>query len=1007
MRSVSGEWLSQLEDLWPQLRYRSSRWGHSVLDSMRSGYVRVGELFEGEEDSDVFYSEYSADFSEGFSEAFSGTASEWDDDVHFQSSCDEGLGYVDSLPPSDVYDDSMADYSGHGIEDSIFFDAHSNVGVVDSGHEMTHTIVQNAELVEVQAENTVHSDPDIADFHQRDLHPSPISENSLQEALDKPLTLSTTGPLNQKGTQRKSTKKNPRRTSRGQHKKPRILDPALSLYAELSNVPDFDQDSKNQSENEDHSDPELLSSWFITDENNKRVAQSEMVSVQQRKAPMVVQGGQISEEHSDTYEQLIEAQAAAAIEAQQAISEGNALRPHIDLADRSSPYYSFENEIVDEREIDEQVDIQPQRPIRIRLNAQSSASNLEQPSTPVALSSSVPNCEPSFEESHSVIPDLPDAQQHRLAKPASRKGVAKSDANPSSHIDGAKKTDHIRYESSTINVDSQTSDLEQTSTASNAGTAQTTKINDTQLQTTKQANLVDVLPGRLVGGEIEVTENRNPYEDFQVPSLKLLDIHERDEVGFDTENLQELALALTEKLEDFGVKGEVSAIRPGPVITTFEFAPARGVKISKISSLSDDIAMALRAIRVRIVAPIPGKGVVGIEIPNDSRQIIWASEMFGSKAYQEAQGLLPLVLGKTVDGYPYVSDLAKMPHLLVGGTTGSGKSVGINTMLMSMLFKNSPEDLRLILIDPKMLEFEMYRDIPHLIYPVVTDPNEASGILKWACDEMDRRYAMMAKFGTRNLKAFNRRVIEELKSWDHRKARKYRPDYWDSTETYVPRKLPYLVVVIDELADLMMVADKDVEESIIRLAQKARACGIHLIVATQRPSVNVITGMIKANMPCRIAFQVRQKVDGRTILDQNGAENLLGKGDMLFLPPGTASLVRCHGPFISDEEVQRVTDYLREQAQPIYEAEVPQEEMVVEDAPKSTDSYFDAAVQFVIESNRASTSMIQRRFSIGYNRAANIMESMESAGIVGPPNGARPREILMSLQQYLNLDYNG
>ncbi len=467
---------------------------------------------------------------------------------------------------------------------------------------------------------------------------------------------------------------------------------------------------------------------------------------------------------------------------------------------------------------------------------------------------------------------------------------------------------------------------------------------------------------------------------------------------FDEAELQGLAEVLEAKLSDFGVKGEVVAIRPGPVVTTFEYVPAPGIKLSKISALSDDVAMALKALRVRIVAPIPGKGVVGIEIPNKTRQTVWLRDMLASEAFRKNGGALPMVLGKTVEGKPYVGNLAAMPHLLVGGTTGSGKSVGVNGMLLSMLYTRTPEELRLILIDPKMLEFELYRDIPHLLHPVVTEPKLASAALKWACVEMDERYRVLSRWGVRNITSFNKKLEAERADWSPEKAWRYAPADWSGdTPPPLPRVMPYIVIVIDELADLMMVAAKDVEESIIRLAQKARAAGIHLIVATQRPSVNVITGLIKANMPSRIAFQVRTRVDGRTILDQNGAENLLGKGDMLFLPPGVSDLERVHGPFVSDEEVRRVTDFLREQGSPNYEAQIVAEDDEAGEAPLGEGEYddlYDLAVAYVCRQGKASASMIQREFKIGYNRAARILEIMERDGVVGPADGARPREVL-------------
>ena len=507
--------------------------------------------------------------------------------------------------------------------------------------------------------------------------------------------------------------------------------------------------------------------------------------------------------------------------------------------------------------------------------------------------------------------------------------------------------------------------------------------------------------GLISGGDSDdglAVIDANPYANFQLPNLGMLDSHELDVVELDEAELQEKATALEQKLADFGVKGEVVAIRPGPVITTFEYLPAPGIKLSKISGLADDIAMALKALQIRIIAPIPGKGVVGVEIPNKKRQMIWLKDLLGSDAFRQNRAALPMVMGKTVEGRPRITDLAKMPHLLVGGTTGSGKSVGINAMIMSLLYTRTPEELRFIMIDPKMLEFEMYHDIPHLLHPVVTDPKIASAALKWACTEMDERYRLLARWQTRNIESFNRKVEKEREEWTPARARRYYGDQMlDGEVPPPPRRMPYIVVVIDELADLMMVAAKDVEESIIRLAQKARAAGIHLIVATQRPSVNVITGLIKANMPSRVAFQIRTKVDSRTILDQNGAENLLGKGDMLFLPPGVSAIERCHGPFVSDEEVQVVTDFLRDQGAPIYEAEIhdPGEggDAKVED--EEYDDLYDLAVAYVCREGKASTSMVQREFKIGYNRAARMIEVMEREGIVGPADGARPRDVLV------------
>ncbi len=511
---------------------------------------------------------------------------------------------------------------------------------------------------------------------------------------------------------------------------------------------------------------------------------------------------------------------------------------------------------------------------------------------------------------------------------------------------------------------------------------------------------VAVAPGALEsGGDDHGGVLIDAMEDaaFELPHLGLLDRHERSVAHFDEIALRALADKLTLKLEDFGVKGEVTAIRPGPVITTFEYLPSAGIKLSKITSLEDDIAMALCALRVRIVAPIPGKGVVGFEVPNTKRLTVWIRDILASETFRAQDRALPMALGKNVEGKPLVGDLAKAPHLLVAGTTGSGKSVGVNAMLMSMLYTRSPDELRLILIDPKMLEFELYQDIPHLLHPVVTDPALASAALKWACDEMDRRYQVLARWKTRNIASFNTKVQDALANWSPETARKYAPRNWPSHEPPPPpRPLPYIVVVIDELADLMMVAAKDVEVSIARLAQKARAAGIHLIVATQRPEKTVVTGIIKANLPSRMAFQVRSKLDGRIILDTSGAEALLGKGDMLYLPPGSSELTRCQSPFVDDEEVRRVTDHLRAQGTPVYEAEIKIDSGGNgEDAEIEYDELYDLAVAYVVDQGKASTSMIQRQFKIGYNRAARIVEVMEMEGVVGAADGARPRKILV------------
>ena len=494
-------------------------------------------------------------------------------------------------------------------------------------------------------------------------------------------------------------------------------------------------------------------------------------------------------------------------------------------------------------------------------------------------------------------------------------------------------------------------------------------------------------------GEAVVEEKKS----FHLPTLRLLDEVPYQDTGIDEEELREMAATVEEKLLSFKIGGEVTAVRPGPVVTIFEFEPAPGIKVSRIAGLSDDLAMALRAVRVRIVAPIPGKGCVGIEIPSAKRLTIYLREVLASPAFKECHAALPCILGKDVGGKPVIGDLAKMPHLLIGGTTGAGKSVGVNGMLMSMLYTSSPDDLRMLLIDPKMLEFEMYEGIPHLLHPVVTDPKRAATALAWACREMDNRYEILARWGTRNIVSFNKKREKEIESWNAERARKYAPKDWMECDGLPepPKHMPYIVIVIDELADLMMVASKEVEESIARIAQKARACGIHLIVATQRPSVDVVTGLIKANLPTRISFQLRTRIDSRTVLDAAGAEALLGRGDMLYLPPGTGNLVRCHGAFVSDEEVARVTDFLRAQDEPDYIGDITDESKNANGVDEDEkDELYDQAVQIVINADKASTSMVQRHLKIGYNRAARIIDYMEASGVIGPADGARPREVL-------------
>jgi S-DNA-T family DNA segregation ATPase FtsK/SpoIIIE len=478
---------------------------------------------------------------------------------------------------------------------------------------------------------------------------------------------------------------------------------------------------------------------------------------------------------------------------------------------------------------------------------------------------------------------------------------------------------------------------------------------------------------------------------FKLPSLDLLNEQPADtDTEIQRESLEMNARRVEKKLADFGVDGEVVEILPGPVITMYEFKPAPGVKISKVASLSDDLALALRAPSIRIVAPIPGKAAIGIEIPNNKRQLVFLHEILSSQAYKNSTYRLTIGLGKDITGAPVVSDLTKMPHLLVAGATGTGKSVSLNAMLNSLLFKLSPEVVRFLIIDPKRIELTVYNDIPHLLYPVVTEPKEATKALRWTVQEMERRYNLLSDRGVRNIEAYNRKVMKGEKT-------RRGPSAEDAE-----KQLPYIVVVIDELSDLMMTSSREVEEAITRLAQMARAAGIHLIIATQRPSVDVLTGIIKANFPARISFQVSSRVDSRTILDSIGAENLLGDGDLLFLPPGVGRITRIHGAFIAEDEVKRVTDFLRAQMKPDYDFtllnHVAQEEETFEDDIEFDEKY-ETAVDLVTQTGQASISMIQRKLRVGYNRAARMIEAMEKQGIVGPSDGVRPREVFRRTEE--------
>lgn len=510
------------------------------------------------------------------------------------------------------------------------------------------------------------------------------------------------------------------------------------------------------------------------------------------------------------------------------------------------------------------------------------------------------------------------------------------------------------------------------------------------------------------------------FDDSQVigslPPINLLDAADKAATtGYSADSLEHLSRLLELKLQDFGISVEVVEVLPGPVVTRFEIQPAPGVKVSRISGLAKDLARSMAVISVRVVEVIPGKSVVGIEIPNEKREMVRLSEVLSSDAYDRSSSPLTLALGNDIAGVPIVADLARMPHLLVAGTTGSGKSVGINAMLLSLLFKASPEQVKLILIDPKMLELSIYDDIPHLLTPVITDMKDAASGLRWCVGEMERRYKLMAALGVRNIAGYNRKIEDANKAgnpivdplWVFDPSNVGWNDQEEPPEAPTLSTLPYIVVVIDEFADMMMIVGKKVEQLIARIAQKARAAGIHLILATQRPSVDVITGLIKANVPSRIAFQVSSKIDSRTILDQGGAEQLLGHGDMLYLPPGTSVPERIHGAFVDDHEVHKVVADWKRRGSPDYLTEITDEVSVANISVPGYDSgddggaedsesdpLYDEAVAFVLESRKASISSVQRKLRVGYNRAARLIEQMEASGVVSPMSSNGSREIL-------------
>jgi S-DNA-T family DNA segregation ATPase FtsK/SpoIIIE len=479
---------------------------------------------------------------------------------------------------------------------------------------------------------------------------------------------------------------------------------------------------------------------------------------------------------------------------------------------------------------------------------------------------------------------------------------------------------------------------------------------------------------------------------FTLPPASLLDAP-KAERKIDERELMDAARQLEEKCREFSVEGQVAQIHPGPVVTTFEFKPDAGVKYSKITGLADDLCLAMQAESV-LIDRIPGKSTVGIQIPNPNREAISLRELLESDAYQRSASKLTLALGKTIHGEPYVTDLATMPHLLIAGSTGTGKSVGLNAMLTSILYRATPDDVRFIMIDPKRLELGMYDEIPHLLSPVVVDPKKAANALRWAVREMEERYKTLAAEGVRNIEQYNRNVRHILTETG-------------GNDPDAPRPLPFIVVVIDELADLMMVASNEVEESICRLAQMARAVGIHLILATQRPSVDVITGLIKANLPSRISFRVSSKTDSRTILDSNGAEQLLGKGDMLFLPPASSRCIRLHGPYISEQESARLASFLRKQGKPVFDDSITAEEEGKAGpggVDYEKDELYDEAARIVVGSGQVSISYLQRKMRIGFSRAARLVDMMEAEGLVSPATGGKPREVLVDRGYFEEVD---
>ncbi len=590
-------------------------------------------------------------------------------------------------------------------------------------------------------------------------------------------------------------------------------------------------------------------------------------------------------------------------------------------------------------------------------------------------------------------PTRPVASQTKA--PVNR--VAERDSKPSPEPTVAPKPDH----SSHYEMDDEDEIAISPSTAAPLSTAKAPQP-ELNMQTHKPAVKTLSEAKRLESLAGPSTEIERAEAAYTLPDRSVLTQPKPKQGGYTEEELLDLSALLEQRLLDFGVKAEVVEVNPGPVITRFEIQPAPGVKVSRITNLAKDLARSLSVMSVRVVEVIAGKSTIGIEIPNQHRDTVYFSEVINTPMYDNASSPLTLSLGHDISGEPVVVDLAKMPHVLVAGTTGSGKSVGVNAMILSMLLKSTPDEVRMIMVDPKMLELSIYEGIPHLLTPVITDMKDAANGLRWSVDEMERRYKLMSKLGVRNIAGFNKKVREAAAAGQPIEDPLWTPEMAMFSEDGVARTvpylepLPYIVIVVDEFADMMMIVGKKVEELIARIAQKARAAGIHLILATQRPSVDVITGLIKANIPTRMAFQVSSKIDSRTILDQGGADQLLGMGDMLYLPAGLPTPIRVHGAFVSDEEVHAVVEEWKARGEPEYINDVTvSAEELTSGGSEDQDPLYDEAVKIVLETRKASISSIQRRLKIGYNRAANLVEAMESAGLVGPMGTNGQRDILI------------